>query len=164
MGAKRDRLDGQELLLGAGGQSWDCCDPSGMQGYIDRCCAPGNDGAKELSGDQQASGCQNAVFIAMDRFLVKRGAEDVFEAHWRERDVEAAKATGFLEFRLLRGPEHQGHTVYAAHTVWASHEDFLAWTSSRAFRDGRRSALNMETLVAHEPAFEGFATVKAVLP
>ena len=34
---------------------------------------------------------------------------------------------GFKEFKLLRGPEAEDHTLYASHTIWASKADFEAW-------------------------------------
>jgi heme-degrading monooxygenase HmoA len=41
------------------------------------------------------------MFIAMNRFRVKRGAEGAF-----------------VEFHLLKGPEAEGHTLYSSHTAW----------------------------------------------
>ncbi len=34
------------------------------------------------------------------------------------------KMKGFVEFHLLRGPEHDDHTLYASHTTWASEFGF----------------------------------------
>ena len=80
------------------------------------------------------------MFIAMNRFRVKRGSEADFEAVWLNRQSHIAKEPGFVEFHVLRGPEHEDHTLYASHTVWASEADFLAWTRSQAFRDAHKDA------------------------
>jgi hypothetical protein len=45
------------------------------------------------------------MFIAMNRFRVKRGAEDAFEKVWLSRDSYLERVPGFVEFHLLKGPE-----------------------------------------------------------
>ena len=81
------------------------------------------------------------MFIAMNRFRVVKGSEDAFEKVWlsREkvwlsRDSHLDTVPGFVEFRLLKGPEGEDHTRYASHTVWESRTEFEAWTRSEAFR------------------------------
>ena len=60
------------------------------------------------------------MFIAMNRFRVKRGAEGAFEKVWLSRDSYLDRVPGFVEFHLLKGPEAEHHTLYASHTVWQS--------------------------------------------
>jgi hypothetical protein len=60
------------------------------------------------------------MFIAMNRFRVKRGAEGPFEKVWLGRDSYLDRVPGFLAFHLLKGPEAEDHTLYASHTVWES--------------------------------------------
>jgi heme-degrading monooxygenase HmoA len=43
-----------------------------------------------------------AMFIAMNRFRVKRGSEADFEAVWLNRQSYIAKEPGFVEFHVLR--------------------------------------------------------------
>ena len=74
------------------------------------------------------------MFIAMNRFRVKRGAEDAFEKVWLNRDSYLERVSGFVEFHLLKGPETEDHTLYASHTVWQSEAAFEAWTKSEEFR------------------------------
>jgi heme-degrading monooxygenase HmoA len=57
------------------------------------------------------------MFIAMNRFRVKPGAEPDFEAVWLNREVYLDAAPGFIEFHLLRGPQNEDHTLYSSHTV-----------------------------------------------
>ena len=102
------------------------------------------------------------MFIAMNRFRVKRGSEGDFEAVWLNREIHIAKETGFIEFHLLRGPEHEDHTLYASHTVWASEADFIAWTKSQAFRDAHRDAGRNQPLYHGGPSFEGFSVIQTV--
>ena len=45
------------------------------------------------------------MFIAMNWFRVKRGAEDAFEKVWLSRDLYLERVPGFVEFHLLKGPE-----------------------------------------------------------
>jgi len=47
------------------------------------------------------------MFIAMNRFRVKKGSEDAFEEVWLSRDTQLTKVPSFVEFHLLKGPEHK---------------------------------------------------------
>ncbi len=62
------------------------------------------------------------MFIAMNRFRVKKGEEENFETVWKQRDSFLNEVPGFKEFQLLRGPAADDHTLYASHAVWASVE------------------------------------------
>jgi heme-degrading monooxygenase HmoA len=96
------------------------------------------------------------MFIAMNRFRVRRGSETQFESVWRNRDSQLDTVPGFVEFHLLRGPAADDHTLYASHTVWADHAAFEAWTKSQAFRDAHRNAGGNASLYLGHPNFEGF--------
>jgi heme-degrading monooxygenase HmoA len=74
------------------------------------------------------------MFIAMNRFRVKRGSEEAFEKVWLTRDTYLDRVPGFIEFHLLKGPETEDHTLYASHTIWQSKAAFEAWTKSEEFR------------------------------
>jgi heme-degrading monooxygenase HmoA len=52
------------------------------------------------------------MFIAMNRFRVKKGSEDAFEKVWQGRESYLDRVPGFLEFHLLRGPEAEDHTPW----------------------------------------------------
>ncbi len=41
------------------------------------------------------------MFIAMNRFRVKKGSEEALEKVWLSRDSQLAKVPGFVEFRLF---------------------------------------------------------------
>lgn len=99
------------------------------------------------------------MYIAMNRFRVKKGEEKNFEGAWRERDSHLKEVPGFIEFHLLRGPEHGDHTLFASHTVWRSAEDFEAWTRSEAFRQAHASAGGTRDYYLGPPQFEGFTSV-----
>jgi hypothetical protein len=51
------------------------------------------------------------MFIAMNRFRVKRGAEGAFEKVWLSRDSYLDRVPGFVEFHLLKGA--RGRRPYA---------------------------------------------------
>jgi heme-degrading monooxygenase HmoA len=98
------------------------------------------------------------MFIAMNRFRVKRGSEDAFEAVWLNRETYLDRVPGFVAFHLLKGPEAEDHTLYASHSVWRSKDAFDAWTASAEFRAAHARAGNQTTgpLYLEHPKFEGF--------
>jgi hypothetical protein len=49
------------------------------------------------------------MFIAMNRFKVRKGEEPAFETRWRERDTHLHTVPGYVEFHLLKGPERDDH-------------------------------------------------------
>ncbi len=102
------------------------------------------------------------MYIAMNRFKVKRGAEAEFEDIWRNRQRNLPEMDGFIEFKLLRGPENseEGYTLFASHTIWASEESFAAWTRSQQFRDSHRGSGTGKLLVDGHPRFEAFSVVE----
>ncbi len=100
------------------------------------------------------------MFIAMNRFRVKKGSEHDFEQVWLTRDTHLHKVPGFVEFHLLKGPEADDHTLYASHTVWQSKSSFEAWTRSEAFRAAHRNAGGNQPLYLGHPVFEGFEVIQ----
>jgi len=72
------------------------------------------------------------MFIAMNRFQVRHDHENEFEDVWKNRDTRLKDVPGFVEFSLLRGPDHETYTLYSSHTLWASRDAFEAWTKSRS--------------------------------
>ena len=99
------------------------------------------------------------MFVAMNRFRIARGREADFERVWAERDTHLDGVPGFLEFRLLRGPEADDHTLYASHSIWTDRGAFEAWTRSEAFRRAHAGAGERRDLYLGHPEFEGFETV-----
>jgi len=101
------------------------------------------------------------MYIAMNRFKVRKGSEEDFEAVWKGRDSRLSEMEGFREFHLLRGPanEAEGYTLFASHTVWDSFEAFSAWTKSQNFRDAHRNAGQTNVTYLGHPQFEGFSVV-----
>ena len=99
------------------------------------------------------------MYIAMNRFKVARGREEEFEAIWRNRDRRLHEVPGFIRFHLLKGPEQEDHTLFASHSMWESHDAFVAWTRSQNFRDAHASAGDHKALYLGAPRFEGFDVV-----
>jgi heme-degrading monooxygenase HmoA len=104
------------------------------------------------------------MFIAMNRFKVRKGEERAFEARWLERDSHLNRVPGFVEFHLLKGPERDDHVLYASHTIWASIDAFEDWTRSEAFRAAHRTAGQGAPLTLGHPEFEGFDVLQVVKP
>jgi heme-degrading monooxygenase HmoA len=105
------------------------------------------------------------MFIAMNRFRVRKGREQAFETVWLSRDTYLDRVPGFVEFHLLKGPEAEDHTVYASHSVWQSKAAFEAWTRSEEFRAAHARAGNDATgpLYLEHPKFEGFEVRQTVM-
>jgi heme-degrading monooxygenase HmoA len=102
------------------------------------------------------------MFIAMNRFRVKKGSEQAFEKVWLSRDSQLNKVPGFVEFHLLKGPEHEDFTLYASHTIWQNQSAFEAWTKSEAFRAVHKDAGQNKPLYIDHPQFEGFEVRQTV--
>ncbi|GBQ05045.1 antibiotic biosynthesis monooxygenase family protein [Saccharibacter floricola] len=96
------------------------------------------------------------MYIAMNRFRVKPDCSEAFEQRWQNREVFLNTVPGFVSFQLLRGPEHDDHTLYASHTIWETHDAFIAWTQSEQFRQAHRHAGEGPSLTVGRPVFEGF--------
>jgi heme-degrading monooxygenase HmoA len=98
------------------------------------------------------------MFIAMNRFKVRKGSEDAFEKVWLTRETYLDRMPGFVEFHLLKGPQADDHTLYSSHTLWESRSQFDAWTKSDEFRAAHARAGNESTgsLYLEHPKFEGF--------
>jgi len=103
------------------------------------------------------------MYIAMNRFQVRIGAEPTFEAIWRTRESYLNEMAGFIEFRLLKGPTLDDHTLYATHTSWSDQASFEAWTSSEQFRRSHARAGNDsgQNLYLGHPRFEGFEVIRS---
>ena len=99
------------------------------------------------------------MYIAMNRFRIAPGFEEAFETMWRNRKSYLDEVPGFKEFHLLRGPKDEKSTLYASHSVWASHEAFEAWTNSEAFTKAHSQARSPEGMHLNHPNFEGFEVI-----
>ena len=102
------------------------------------------------------------MYIAMNRFRVAKGSEKAFEQVWLPRDSLLDSVPGFMEFHLLKGPEAEGHTLYASHTVWENRASFEAWTRSDSFRAAHSRAGDHKTLYLDHPQFEGFEVLQTL--
>lgn len=99
------------------------------------------------------------MYIAMNRFRVAKGSEADFEEVWRTRDRHLDSVPGFVEFKLLKGPEAEDHTLYASHTIWKDYAAFEAWTKSENFRAAHKGAGDRKSMYLGHPQFEGFTSV-----
>ena len=102
------------------------------------------------------------MFIAMNRFKVKKGCERDFEQVWLTRQSHLEDVPGFVVFHLLKGPEKDDHVLYASHSLWRSQAAFEAWTRSEAFRKAHAGAGGNKPLYLGHPEFEGFTILQEV--
>lgn len=101
------------------------------------------------------------MYIAMNRFKIVKGEQAAFEDVWRTRETHLSDVPGFKDFKLLRGPDREDHTLYASHSIWQSEQHFTDWTKSEAFRLAHRNAGDNRPLYIGHPEFEGFQVVLA---
>lgn len=99
------------------------------------------------------------MYIAMNRFKIALGREEDFIQIWRDRDSHLNEVPGFKSFNLLQGATYEDHTLFTSHSVWASEDDFIAWTKSEAFRKAHANAAPDCTIYLGPPQFEGFKAV-----
>lgn len=101
------------------------------------------------------------MYIAMNRFRVVPDFEEAFEEMWRNRERHLSTVPGYLEFRMLKGPKHDDHSLYASHTIWQNQEAFTAWTKSEQFRAAHARAGESRGKIEYlsGPQFEGFEVI-----
>lgn len=100
------------------------------------------------------------MYIAMNRFKVKKERSYDFEQLWKSRDSHLNEVDGFISFKLLKGPEHEDHILYSSHTLWDNLGNFEGWTKSEAFRKAHANAGHSpEPAIIGHPEFEGFEVV-----
>ena len=99
------------------------------------------------------------MYIAINRFRVARGHEDVFEKVWRERNSYLDEVSGFRSFQLLRGAPDEEGTTFLSHSTWESEAAFRAWTESEAFRKAHADARSPKGTLLGHPVFEGYEVV-----
>lgn len=102
------------------------------------------------------------MFIAMNRFKVIKEHCAAFEEAWMTRDSRLTEVKGFIAFHLLRGSAREDHVLYSSHTMWASQEDFIAWTTSEQFRAAHHQAGERKPLTLGHPEFEGFDVIQKI--
>ena len=99
------------------------------------------------------------MYVAMNRFRIARGQEDVFEEMWRNRDSHLDDVPGFRQFHLLKGPTDEECTLYSSHSVWESRQTFVDWTESEAFQKAHAQARAPQGTYLGHPEFEGFEVI-----
>jgi heme-degrading monooxygenase HmoA len=91
----------------------------------------------------------------------EEGIGGEFEKVWPSRDSRLAKVPGFVEFHLLKWPEHEDFTLYASHSIWQSRAAFEAWTRSAEFRAAHKDAARTSRSIGHLE-LEGFEVRQTV--
>lgn len=100
------------------------------------------------------------MYIAMNRFKVKRGQEQTFIDIWRKRDSYLQDVPGFIGFNLLQGSQTEAYTLFASHAQWASEQAFKDWTQSEAFRKAHVNAgRTPQDIYVGKPELECFEAV-----
>jgi hypothetical protein len=74
------------------------------------------------------------MFIAMNRFRVKRGAEEAFEKVWLSRDSYLDRVPGFVEFQFLLARSLSRIARINALRLLARRKDFWSDKEQRSSR------------------------------
>ncbi|MFL2661787.1 MAG: antibiotic biosynthesis monooxygenase family protein [Alphaproteobacteria bacterium] len=99
------------------------------------------------------------MYIAMNRFKIVKGKEEIFESIWKNRESHLDKVTGFKKFNLIKGESNEDFTLYASHSTWESEDTFTNWTKSDSFRKAHKNAGQHKGVYIGHPVFEGFTVV-----
>ncbi len=100
------------------------------------------------------------MFIAMNRFKIKKGREQDFIEIWKQRESHLEGVPGFRSFNLLQGPGFDDYTLFASHTIWESERAFEDWTQSEAFRKAHvRAGEKTKDIYLGPPQLEWFNAV-----
>ena len=102
------------------------------------------------------------MYLTMNRFRVKLGQEEAFEAMWTGRDSHLPQVKGFVSFHLFKGEVHGGFRLYASHTIWATESAFKDWTTSEAFRASHKGAKSSGEMYDGPPVLEVFESVQHI--
>ena len=99
------------------------------------------------------------MYIAMNKFKIIEGKEELFENIWKNRETHLENVSGFKKFHLIKGRKKDNFTIYASHSSWNSENDFFNWTKSESFRLAHKDAGKHKDLYIGHPEFEGFKVV-----
>ncbi len=99
------------------------------------------------------------MYIAMNRFQILRGKEEIFERIWKNRDSSLNEVEGFINFHLIKGKEDETFTIYASHSTWKSEKHFISWTKSESFKKAHKNAGDHKDVYIGHPIFEGFEVI-----
>ena len=99
------------------------------------------------------------MYIAMNKFKIIEGKEELFENIWKNRETHLENVSGFKKFHLIKGIKKDNFTIYASHSSWNSENDFFNWTKSESFRLAHKDAGKHKDLYIGHPEFEGFKVI-----
>ena len=102
------------------------------------------------------------MYFTMNRFRVRLGQEDAFEAMWLNRDSHLNSVPGFVSFHLLRGEIAGDVRLYVSHSAWSDEAAFLDWTRSEAFRAAHKGAKASDEMYDGAPVLERYETVQSL--
>ncbi|MCM2562019.1 antibiotic biosynthesis monooxygenase [Lutimaribacter sp. EGI FJ00015] len=102
------------------------------------------------------------MYLAMNRFTVTLENAAAFEDLWLSRESQLQETDGFVSFQMLKGPEEDGHILYASHTMWETEDHFRAWTQGESFRTAHVRARKARKLHEGATRFEGFRAIQRI--
>ncbi len=108
------------------------------------------------------------MFIAMNRFQIRKGFEEAFEKRWRERESFLHQFDGFVRFYLLRqaaGRNSEESVEFISHSQWRDLQGFEEWMNSDQSRKAHSSAEPPpKEMFMGPPQFRGYEIVLDTVP
>ena len=96
------------------------------------------------------------MYIAMNRFKISNDHINDFVNIWKTRNSLLDQVKGFMDFKLLEGPQDDTSTLFVSHSIWESQAAFKSWTESDNFKSSHRGAKAPAGTYLEHPKFEGF--------
>ena len=84
------------------------------------------------------------MFIAMNRFKIIKGKEEIFESIWKNRDSHLENVPGFKNFNLIKGKEEEEFVIYASHSTWESEKVSLLGQNLKHLKKHIKMLVNTE--------------------
>lgn len=102
------------------------------------------------------------MIVVCNRIPVNPDHAEAFEERFANRASLVDGMPGFISFQLLR--PKKADDPYVVMTFWETHEHFIGWTESDAFKEGhaRSGTLPPETFLGH-PKIEMFEVVQSTV-
>ena len=99
------------------------------------------------------------MYMAMNRFKIANNHINDFIHIWKTRNSSLDQVEGFIDFKLLQGPQDDVSTLFVSHSTWTSQAKFKNWTESDHFKRAHRGAKAPAGTYLEHPKLEGFEVI-----
>jgi predicted O-methyltransferase YrrM/heme-degrading monooxygenase HmoA len=95
------------------------------------------------------------MFIAINKFKVKKESSADFEKVWKERQSHLSEVPGFMRFWLLK-TEAPENFEFLSHSQWVNQEAFEGWRKGEAMGKAHANASSVGSMLQGPPEFKGY--------